>query len=203
MFRSKLSFEQAALPATARKTIGAIFEKIYDFFIELWYVSFLSVFFTFRKVGRMKKLTKSGQKLDSIDRALILSLYENSRTSIRALSRQVGLSAPSCSERIKRLEMAGVISGFSLELDAQALGFALQALVRVKPLPGKFQEVEGLIKVLEECVICYKITGDDSFVCHLYIDSVRHLDETLQQITQLADTNTSIIKTVERKLPAL
>lgn len=185
------------------KTIGAIFKKIYAFFIVLWYVSFLCLFFTFRKVHRMKKLTKSGSKLDSIDRALILALYENSRTSIRALSRQVGLSAPGCSERIRRLEVAGVISGFSLELDAQALGFTLQALVRVKPLPGKFHEVEGLIKLLEECVICYKVTGDDSFVCHLYIDSVPHLDKTLQQITQLADTNTSIIKTVERKLPVL
>ncbi|ROM71899.1 AsnC family transcriptional regulator [Pseudomonas brassicacearum] len=151
----------------------------------------------------MKKLTKSDKKLDPIDRALILALYENSRTSIRALSRQVGLSAPGCSERLKRLEVAGVISGFSVELDAQALGFALQALVRVRPLPGKFQEVEELIKNIEECVVCYKITGDDSFVCHLYVDSVRHLDETLQQMTQLADTNTSIIKTVERKLPPL
>ncbi|AZF28502.1 MULTISPECIES: Lrp/AsnC family transcriptional regulator [unclassified Pseudomonas] len=151
----------------------------------------------------MKKLTKSAQKLDPIDRALILALYENSRTSIRALSRQVGLSAPGCSERLKRLEVAGVISGFSVELDAQALGYALQALVRVKPLPGKFQEIEELIKNLEECVLCYKITGDDSFVCHLYVDSVQHLDQTLQQMTRLADTNTSIIKTVERKLPAL
>ena len=78
----------------------------------------------------MKKLTKSDQKLDPIDRALILALYENSRTSIRALGRQVGLSAPGCSERLRRLEVAGVISGFSVELDAQALGFALQALVR-------------------------------------------------------------------------
>ncbi|MGY2378670.1 Lrp/AsnC family transcriptional regulator, partial [Pseudomonas sp. SDO524_S393] len=70
------------------------------------------------------------------DRAPITALHHNARASIRALSRQVGLSAPGCSERLKRLEVAGVISGFSVELDAQALGFALQALVRVKPLTG-------------------------------------------------------------------
>lgn len=150
----------------------------------------------------MKKLTKSDQKLDPIDRALIIALHQNARASIRALARQVGLSAPSCSERLKRLEVTGVINGFSVELDAQALGFALQALVRVKPFTGKFQEVELLLEQMAECVVCYKITGDDSFVCHLYIETVNHLDITLQKITPLADTNTSIIKTVEKKLPA-
>ena len=150
----------------------------------------------------MKKLTKSDQKLDPIDRALIIALHQNARASIRALARQVGLSAPSCSERLKRLEVTGVINGFSVELDAQALGFALQALVRVKPFTGKFQEVEHLLEQMAECVVCYKITGDDSFVCHLYIETVNHLDLTLQKITPLADTNTSIIKTVEKKLPA-
>lgn len=151
----------------------------------------------------MKKLTKNDQKLDSIDRALITALHQNARTSIRALSRHVGLSAPGCSERLKRLEVSGVISGFSVELDAQALGFSLQALVRIKPLTGKFQAVEQLLAEMIECVVCYKITGEDSFVCHLYTDSVMHLDHTLQKITPLADTNTSIIKTVDKKLPAL
>ncbi|NWN47167.1 Lrp/AsnC family transcriptional regulator [Pseudomonas sp. MAFF 301514] len=151
----------------------------------------------------MKKLTKSGHKLDPVDRALIAALHQNSRTSIRALSRKVGLSAPGCSERLKRLEMAGVICGFSVELGAEALGYTLQALVRVKPLTGQFQEVELLLATMAECVVCYKITGDDSFVCHLYTDSVSHLDLTLQKIAPLADTNTSIIKTVDKKLPAL
>jgi Lrp/AsnC family leucine-responsive transcriptional regulator len=170
--------------------------------MELWYVRFSRHFINIRKAYQMKKLTKSDQKLDPIDRALIIALHQNARASIRALARQVGLSAPSCSERLKRLEVTGVINGFSVELDAQALGFALQALVRVKPLTGKFQEVEQLLEQMAECIVCYKITGDDSFVCHLYIDTVNHLDLTLQKITLLADTNTSIIKTVEKKLPA-
>lgn len=149
----------------------------------------------------MKRLTKNDQTLDAIDRALLVALHQNARASIRALSRQVGLSAPGCSERLKRLEVAGVISGFSVALDAQALGFALQALVRVKPLTGNFQTVEQLLSDMPECIVCYKITGEDSFVYHLYTHSVNHLDQTLQKITPLADTNTSIIKTVEKKLP--
>lgn len=123
--------------------------------------------------------------------------------SLRALSRHVGLSAPGCSDRLKRLEAAGIISGFSLDLDAQAIGYALQAMVRVKPFPGKFQDVEKLLQGLVECVVCYKVTGDDAFVCQLYLRSLAHLDEVLQRIISLADTNTSIIKSIDRKLPML
>ncbi|PHN30233.1 Lrp/AsnC family transcriptional regulator [Pseudomonas sp. ICMP 460] len=143
----------------------------------------------------MKKLPKSDKKPDPIDRAIILALHQNARMSIRALSRQVGLSAPGCSERLKRLEVSGVISGFSVALGAQALGYDLQALVRVKPFTEKFQTVERLLAQMPECV------GDDSFVCHLYVASVSHLDLALQKITALADTHTSIIKTVVTKLP--
>ncbi len=156
-----------------------------------------------RKVFRMNKLTKSGKKLDDIDRALVFLLHENSRTSIRALARRVGLSAPACSERLRRLELAGVICRFSVELSALALGYVLQALVRVRPYQEKFQDVEKLLQNLAECVACYKITGDDSFVCHLYVDSVEHLDHVLRNIARVADTHTSIIKTIERKLPVL
>ena len=161
------------------------------------------VFIEICKVQRMKKLTDADHKFDSIDRALITALHQNSRASLRALSRQIGLSAPGCTERLKRLEAAGVISGFSLELDAEALGFPLQSMVRVKPFPGRLHEVERLLKNIPENIACFKVTGEDGFVCHLYLRSVSHLDEVLQKITRLADTNTSIIKAVERKLPPL
>ncbi|WP_273823116.1 MULTISPECIES: Lrp/AsnC family transcriptional regulator [Pseudomonas] len=151
----------------------------------------------------MNKLTRNGKRLDDIDRALVFLLYENSRTSIRALARRVGLSAPACSDRLKRLELTGVICRFSVELSALALGYVLQALVRVKPYQEKFQDVEKLLQNLAECVACYRITGDDSFVCHLYVDSVEHLDHVLRDIARVADTHTSIIKAIERKLPVL
>ena len=96
---------------------------------------------------------------------------------------------------------SGMASSF--QSSCVTAGFSLQALVRVKPLTGKFQTVEQLLSEMAECIVCYKITGEDSFVCHLHTDSVSHLDHTLQRITPFADTNTSIIKTVEKKLPAL
>ncbi|MGF6097978.1 Lrp/AsnC family transcriptional regulator [Pseudomonas sp. 18175] len=188
---------------TVNKTIKRHRQKIHYFRNNLWYVSFPRYFINVRKVHPMKKLTKKDKKLDTLDCALITALHQNARLSIRALSRQVGLSAPGCSERLRNLEDSGVIKGFDIELDAQALGHALQALVRIKPFSGKFQTVEQLLTEMAECVVCYKITGDDSFVCHLYTTSVSHLDLTLRKISSHADTNTSIIKTIDKKLPRL
>ncbi len=83
--------------------------------------------------------------LDAIDQTLISALMQDSRRSLKALAQISGLSAPSVSERLRRLEERGVISAYTLEIDPRFLGYQLQAIVRIRPLPGKLQEVERQI----------------------------------------------------------
>lgn len=153
----------------------------------------------------MKILRSAKLLLDDIDRHLIGRLHNDSRTSIRTLAAEVGLSAPSCSERLKRLEDCGAVRRFTIDFDAAPLGYSLQAIVRVKSLPGQFPLVEKLIKEIPECVTCFKVTGDDDFVCHFYLRSIAHLDDVLKRLHGKADTHTSIVKTapVDRRLPPL
>lgn len=153
----------------------------------------------------MKILRSAKLLFDNIDRHVIRRLHGDSRISIRTLAAEVGLSAPSCSERLKRLEDCGAIRRFTIEFDGVPLGYALQAIVRVKSLPGEFSRVEKLITDTPECVSCFKVTGEDDFVCHLYLRSVTHLDEVLERLHGKADTHTSIVKTtpVDRRLPPL
>ena len=153
----------------------------------------------------MKLLRSAKLFFDDIDRHLIRRLHGDSRTSIRTLAAEVGLSAPSCSERLKRLEDRHVIRRFTIDFEGAALGFSIQALVRVKSLPGQFSLVEKLIQEIPECVTCFKVTGEDDFVCHLYLRSVEHLDEVLIRLHGKADTHTSIVKTlpVDQRLPPL
>ncbi|KVK98246.1 Lrp/AsnC family transcriptional regulator [Burkholderia cepacia] len=153
----------------------------------------------------MKILRSAKLLFDDIDRRIISRLHNDSRTSVRALAAEVGLSAPSCSERLKRLEDCGVIQRFTIDFDAAPLGYTIQAIVRVKSLTGQFTLVEKLIKEIPECVTCFKVTGDDDFVCHFYLRSVTHLDEVLKRLHGKADTHTSIVKTVplDRRLPPL
>ena len=70
---------------------------------------------------------------------------------------------------------------------------------------GSLQLVVKLIQEPPECVTCFKVSGEDHFVCHFYLRSVEHLDEVLIQIHGKADTHTSIVRTlpVDRRLPPL
>ena len=122
--------------------------------------------------------------LDEIDRALLAALAEDARASVSELARQVGLSAPSTSERLRRLEAQGVIGGYTVRIDPRALGYTLQAIVRVKPLPGQLHLVEDVIRRIPEFVECDKVTGDDCFICRLYLHSIEQLDEILSKVTE-------------------
>ena len=106
-------------------------------------------------------------------------LASDGRIAVSELAKRVGLSAPSTAERMRRLETQGVIRGFTVDIDPRALGYTLQAIVRVKPLPGQLHLVEEAIRRIPEFVECDKVTGDDCFVCRLYLRSIEHLDDIL------------------------
>jgi Lrp/AsnC family transcriptional regulator, leucine-responsive regulatory protein len=143
--------------------------------------------------------------LDETDRALLAALAEDARRPVSELARLVGLSAPSTAERIRRLEAQGVIERFTVQLDPRALGFTLQAIVRVKPLPGQLHLVEEVIRRIPEFVECDKVTGDDCFICRLFLRNIEELDEILSKVGERAETSTAIVKAtpVSRRLPPL
>lgn len=132
--------------------------------------------------------------IDEKDRFIIGLLSENARMPVNELARQVGLSGPSTSERIRRLESSGVIARFTVELDLAALGFPLQAIVRIKPRPGNMHIVEDMILNQPGFLDCDKVTGDDCFVARLALRSIADLDPVLLPFHDKAETNTAIIK---------
>ncbi|SAL81402.1 transcription regulator AsnC [Caballeronia choica] len=143
--------------------------------------------------------------LDDIDRELIAVLADDGRIAVSELARRVGLSAPSTAERMRRLEAQGVIRGFAVQIDPRALGYTLQAIVRVKPMPGQLHLVEEEIRRIPEFVECDKVTGDDCFICRLFLHSIEQLDAILSKVTERAETSTAIVKStpVARRLPPL
>ena len=141
--------------------------------------------------------------MDAPDIKIVTALQTNARISIRDLAEIVGMSPPSVTERVRRLEADGVIKAFTIDLDAKALGFALQAIVRVRPLPGQLHTVRRLIEETPQIIECDKVTGDDCFIARLCLRSIEELDGLLERIVEKAETNTSIIKStpVTRRLP--
>jgi Lrp/AsnC family leucine-responsive transcriptional regulator len=143
--------------------------------------------------------------LDDLDRNLLEILVKDARTSLKELAAQVGLSSPSVSERLRRLEERGVIRAFTVEIDPLALGYTLQAIVRIRPLPGKLHIVQKLIEEIPEFGECDKVTGDDCFVARLFVRSIGDLDGILDRIADKAETSTAIIKAqpIRRRPPPL
>ncbi|MDR7221349.1 Lrp/AsnC family transcriptional regulator [Aminobacter aminovorans] len=143
--------------------------------------------------------------LDDIDRRMVEVLVEDARVSLKELAQRVGLSSPSASERLKRLEERGVIRGFTVDVDPVALGYTLQAIVRIRPLPGKLHVVQDLIQQIPQFSECDKVTGDDCFVGRLHIRSIDELDTILDRIADKAETSSAIVKAqpVKRRLPPL
>lgn len=132
--------------------------------------------------------------MDKIDRNILRELHRDGRITMKLLSERVGLSQPSCAERIRKLLDQGVIEKFSIQVAPKAIGFPIAAIVRVRPLPGELSRVEKLISEIHEIVQCDKVTGDDAFFCRIHLRTIEELDQCLSKISRYATTSTSIVK---------
>jgi len=141
--------------------------------------------------------------LNNVDQRILEVLLKDARISLKELGQQVGLSSPSVSERLHRLEERGVIRGFTVDIDPQALGYQLQAIVRIRPLPGKLQVVQKLIEETPEFCECDKVTGEDCYIARLFVRSIAELDQVIDRIADKAETNTAIVKAqpIKRRPP--
>ena len=151
----------------------------------------------------MKRLRYENGALDATDARILDALVNDARVSIADLARSVGLSPPSVSERIKRLEEVGVIEGYTLTINPKALGLPIAAWLRIRPIPGQLRMVAEILRGLPEIVECDRITGEDCFVARAHVQSVEELEKLIDQVIPYAMTNTSIIQSspVKRRLP--
>ena len=137
----------------------------------------------------------SALPLDAYDVRILTELQADARTSLAELGRRVHLSQPAVAERVRKLEAAGVITGYRATVDLAALGFGIRALVRVGRT--EYERVVRLVEAQPEVVNAWNITGEDSWMLEIAVTDVAHLDEVVTQLCLLAETSTSIIlKTV-------
>jgi len=117
----------------------------------------------------------------------------------------VGLSPPSAAERIRRLEEAGVIEGYTVAIDPKAVGLPIAAWMRIRPLPGELKTVADILRTMTEIVECDRVTGEDCFVARAHLKSISDLERLIDLIIPHAMTTTSIIQStlVRRRPPAI
>ena len=125
---------------------------------------------------------------------LLRLLREDPRISISELARRIGMSAPAVRERLQRIEEAGVIRGWRIEIDPAALGYRVCAFLRVRPMAGQLTKIAELARRVPEVTECHRVTGEDCFVMKIHVPAIEALDGVLDQFLAYGQTTTSIVQ---------
>lgn len=148
-----------------------------------------------------RRITKAD--LDATDHRLLAALTDNARISLADLGRVLGMSAQSVADRLRRLEDVGVIGGFTVKLDPEALGLLVGAYIRVRPAMGELPRVAALLADIPEIIECDRVTGEDCFMAKVCVARIEDLERVIDRLIPYAQTNTSIIQSspVARRAP--
>jgi Lrp/AsnC family leucine-responsive transcriptional regulator len=132
------------------------------------------------------KLGHGESDLDAIDLQILHLLQLNCKLSWGKIGEQVGLSAPSVIERVKKLEEGGIIKSYQAILDGRALGLDVTAFIGVLiSQPASIQVVEQRVSELEDILESHHVTGDYTLLVKVKTQSTRTLEELIRQIRSI------------------
>ncbi|GAA1518204.1 Lrp/AsnC family transcriptional regulator [Kribbella lupini] len=133
--------------------------------------------------------------LDATDWAILGELQQDGRMPLTELGRRVNLSASATTERVKRLESTGVISGYGARVDLPKTGYAVLAVIRLKYPGNKHAPLHQLLKERNEILECLRTTGDDCYLLKVAAGSMAHLEQLVNELTEFGSTTTNLVYT--------
>ena len=131
--------------------------------------------------------------IDDIDRKVLKELQQDARVSYAELGRRVGLTTPAVIERVRKLEDAGVITGYRAEIDTAKVGLPITAFVRMSIVGVDYSHIIEVAQESNEVLECHRGTGGDSFIMKVAVASVEHLQQIIDKLTPYGITTTAIV----------
>lgn len=132
-------------------------------------------------------------KLDPINRHILRLLQENARISNAQIARSVGVTSPAVAERIRKMEDAGVIKGYTTKISHYDLGYQLRAIITLRAFMGRLKAFLEKVQSFDEVINCYRITGNENIVMEVVLDNQKHLEQFIDQLITYGETKTQII----------
>ncbi|WP_240096929.1 Lrp/AsnC family transcriptional regulator [Thermomonas flagellata] len=125
--------------------------------------------------------------LDRTDRRLLAALQDDARLTVAELAERVALSPSPCWRRVRRLEQAGVISGYHARLDAGRLGLGITAFVSVV-MGSHTREVarafEAAVQDIPEVIACHNVSGEYDFLLEVVAPDLAAYGEFARSVLQ-------------------
>jgi len=131
--------------------------------------------------------------LDNAGRQILTALQEDARLSFVELGKRAGLSPPAVAERVRRMEEAGIITGYRVEVSCQAVGVPITAFIRVQTTSKQYPALVSLVENLPEARECHHLAGADAFIIKVVAGSISHLEALIGRVSGFGPTTTSIV----------
>lgn len=128
---------------------------------------------------------------DPVDRRIVTALRADGRSTLKALAEVTGLSVSAVQARVRRLETSGVIRGYAAQVEPEALGLPLAALIAITPLdPAQPDDAPERLSGLSEIEACHSVAGDDAYVLFVRVSSPPSLESLIREIRKRANVST-------------
>jgi len=125
-------------------------------------------------------------RLDEIDLTILQELSDNSRISVRDLSKKIGIPESTIRFRIDKLVKKGIIKRFTILVDETALGYSISALIEIRyDSAVNRDELEKALNSLENITVAYSITGDYDYVVIVKCSGIEELNDIIIKIHEI------------------
>lgn len=132
-------------------------------------------------------------KIDALNWKILNCLQRNARMTNTEIGRVVGISSPAVSERIRKMEDAGIINGFFTEVSPFESGYQLKAIITIRAFMGKLKPFLEKVQTYDEVLNCYRVTGNENIVMEVILKNQRHLESFIDQLIVYGETKTQIV----------
>ena len=139
--------------------------------------------------------------LDTFGRKLLDELQANARLSLAELGRRIGLSPTATAERLKQMEEVGILHGYTVEIDREALGLEVMAFIRMSCNGQNYHRLLDYVHTLEEVRECHHLTGGDDLLLKVTTTSMADLEALIEALLPYGNPVTSLVLStpVERR----
>lgn len=142
-------------------------------------------------------------ELDSKDWQILEALQIDARQSLASLGKRIGLSQPAMSERVKKLETAGVITGYAAQVSFGAVGLGLQAILRIRTTHQYIKHYLALFNDIPQVLEADRVTGEDCFIVRCAFSQPADLETIVDALAVHGSVSTSLVlsNAVRKQVP--